>query len=119
MNNSVSVPRVGYSKNVGKKWGPLPFLPLQDCLFHSVNSILTSRMSTPAAGKCPFVHATAASRKNADWWPKQLNLAPLHQHNSKSNPMGNTFDYAEEFKKLDMTALDADLRAVMTDSKEW
>jgi len=54
-----------------------------------------------------------------DWWPNQLNLAILHQHSSKSNPMGEGFNYAEEFKKLDLASLKKDLYALMTDSQEW
>ncbi|MDO9298360.1 catalase/peroxidase HPI [Bradyrhizobium sp.] len=71
-----------------------------------------------SAGKCPVVHTTAA-RANRDWWPNQLNLQVLHQHSALSNPMGEAFDYAEEFKKLDMEALRKDLTALMTDSQEW
>ena len=56
---------------------------------------------------------------NRDWWPNQLNLDILHQHSSKSNPMGNDFNYAEEFKKLDLKALKKDLRELMTQSQEW
>ncbi len=71
-----------------------------------------------SAGKCPVVHTTAA-RANRDWWPNQLNLQVLHQHSPLSNPMGEAFDYAEEFKKLDMEALTKDLHALMTDSQGW
>ena len=71
-----------------------------------------------SAGKCPVVHTTAA-RANRDWWPNQLNLQVLHQHSPLSNPMGEAFDYAEEFKKLDIEALKRDLYALMTDSQEW
>jgi catalase-peroxidase len=71
-----------------------------------------------SAGKCPVAHATAA-RANRDWWPNQLNLQVLHQHSALSNPMGEAFDYAEEFKKLDIEALKKDLYALMTDSQEW
>src|SRR5712671_566690 len=71
-----------------------------------------------SAGKCPVAHATAA-RANRDWWPNQLNLQVLHLHSSLSNPMGEAFDYAEEFKKLDIEALKKDLHALMTDSQEW
>jgi len=71
-----------------------------------------------SAGKCPVVHTTAA-RANRDWWPNQLNLQVLHQHSTLSNPMGEAFDYAEEFKKLDIEALKKDLHALMTDSQEW
>jgi len=75
-------------------------------------------------GKCPVTGKTnpAASgrgRMNRDWWPNQLNLGILHQHSSKSNPMGEKFNYAEEFKKLDLAAVKKDLIALMTDSKDW
>jgi len=68
---------------------------------------------TASAGKCPVVHT------NRDWWPNQLNLQVLHQHSTLSNPMGEAFDYAEEFKKLDYEALKNDLRKLMTDSQDW
>ena len=73
---------------------------------------------------CPFSggarkHAVAGAPTNADWWPNQLNLAMLHQQSSKSDPMGEAFDYAEEFRKLDLDAVIADLRALMTDSQDW
>jgi catalase-peroxidase len=58
-------------------------------------------------------------RSNRDWWPNQLNLKILHQYSSLSNPLGEQFNYAEEFKKLDLAALKADLRALMTDSQDW
>jgi catalase (peroxidase I) len=54
-----------------------------------------------------------------DWWPNQLNLKILHQHSSMSNPMGEAFNYAEEFKKLDLAAVKKDLYALMTDSQDW
>jgi catalase-peroxidase len=72
--------------------------------------------------KCPF-HQNQKSMndgvKNQDWWPKSLNLDILHQHDSKTNPLGENFDYAEEFKKLDLQALKNDLKAFMTDSQDW
>ena len=74
-------------------------------------------MSTEA--KCPFNHKTSSGRANSDWWPNQLNLNVLHQHSSLSDPMGEDFDYAQEFKSLDYTALKKDLEALMTDSQEW
>ena len=74
--------------------------------------------STTSAGKCPVAHAPAA-RANRDWWPNQLNLQVLHQHSALSNPMGEAFNYAEAFKKLDIEALRKDLTALMTDSQEW
>ncbi|KYK23817.1 hydroperoxidase [Thermoplasmatales archaeon SG8-52-4] len=58
-------------------------------------------------------------KSNRDWWPNQLNLRILHQHSQKSNPMGKDFNYAEEFKKLDLISLKKDLYALMTDSQEW
>jgi catalase-peroxidase len=74
-------------------------------------------MSTEA--KCPFNHASGAGRSNRDWWPNQLRLDILHQHSTKSDPMDPDFDYAREFKSLDLTALKKDLEAVMTSSKAW
>jgi len=72
-------------------------------------------------GGCPVVHgATNASMiSNSDWWPNQLNLKILHQNSSLSNPMGEAFDYAEEFKTLDLDAVKKDLTALMTDSQDW
>jgi catalase-peroxidase len=74
--------------------------------------------------KCPFTggmlqHTTAGAKGIGDWWPNQLNLAILHQHSSLSNPMGESFNYAKEFKTLDLDAVIEDLRALMTDSQEW
>ena len=75
--------------------------------------------------KCPFPggagkHALAGGAPtNADWWPNQLNLKILHQHSPLSNPMGEDFNYAEEFKSLDLNAVIKDLNALMTDSQEW
>ena len=74
--------------------------------------------------KCPFAAAhgsrtIAAARSNRDWWPERLNLQILHQHSAKSDPMGEEFDYAAEFGKLDYDALKKDLRALMTDSQDW
>ena len=71
------------------------------------------------AGKCPVMHGATSQHTNRDWWPNQLNLSVLHQHSALSNPMGESFDYAEEFKKLDLEALRKDLHALMTDSQEW
>ena len=75
-------------------------------------------------GRCPVSHGsneqhTNSARSNRDWWPEQINLNILHQHDRKSNPMGENFDYAEEFKKLDYDALKKDLNALMTDSQDW
>lgn len=69
--------------------------------------------------KCPFHHSAGSGTSNRDWWPSQLNLGILHQHSSLSDPMGRDFDYAEEFKSLDLEALKKDLLALMTDSQDW
>jgi catalase-peroxidase len=69
--------------------------------------------------KCPFNHTAGGGTSNRDWWPNQLRLDLLHQHSSRSNPMGEDFDYATEFKSLDFAALKKDLAAVMTDSQDW
>jgi catalase-peroxidase len=74
--------------------------------------------------KCPYAAMHGArtqvgAQSNSDWWPNRLNLQILHQHSAKSNPMGEQFDYAEEFKKLDLAALKKDLYALMTDSQDW
>ncbi|MEB0042596.1 MULTISPECIES: catalase/peroxidase HPI [unclassified Pseudomonas] len=74
-------------------------------------------MSTES--KCPFNQAAGGGTTNRDWWPNQLNLKILHQHSSLSDPMGEGFNYAEEFKSLDLAAVKNDLRALMTDSQEW
>ncbi len=84
-----------------------------------------AEMNEPgAAAGCPFSagarqQAVAGTRKNADWWPNQLNLKILHQHSAQSNPMGEAFDYAKEFKSLDLKAVIKDLQALMTDSQDW
>ena len=74
--------------------------------------------------KCPITGKSGRTTSgrgasNSDWWPNQLKLDILHQHSSKSNPMGPDFNYAKEFKKLDLTALKKDLSALMTDSQDW
>ncbi|MEC2071954.1 catalase/peroxidase HPI [Alkalihalophilus marmarensis] len=75
------------------------------------------------AGKCPFTGESgdkpSRGTKNKDWWPNQLDLNVLHQHDTKTNPLGADFNYAEEFKKLDYDALKKDLLNLMTDSQEW
>eukprot|EP01031_Cornospumella_fuschlensis_P017962 gene17962-21981_t len=72
-----------------------------------------------APSKCPFNHAPSTGTTNRDWWPKHLKVDLLHQHSAKSNPMGGDFNYAEEFKSLDLAALKQDLAALMTDSQDW
>ena len=72
-------------------------------------------------GKCPVMHGgnTAAGHSNMDWWPEALNLDILHQHDRKTDPMGEDFNYREEVKKLDFEALKKDMHALMTDSQAW
>jgi catalase-peroxidase len=74
--------------------------------------------STLPEAKCPFNHGASAPT-NRDWWPNQVNVNILHQHSPKSDPMGKEFNYAQEFKTLDLNAVIKDLHALMTDSQEW
>jgi len=76
---------------------------------------------TTTTGKCPVMHggATALGKSVTEWWPNALNLDILHQHDTKTNPLGKDFNYREALKTLDVEALKADLRALMTDSQEW
>ena len=81
-------------------------------------------MNNETEGKCPVMHGSLTSNSssgtsNKDWWPNQLNLNILHQHDAKSDPMDEGFDYREEFKKLDYEALKKDLNDLMTDSQDW
>ena len=82
-------------------------------------------MSENSASKCPVMHGANAahtatgSMSNQHWWPNQLNLRMLHQNSPASDPMGDDFDYAEEFKTLDYDAVKQDLTALMTDSQDW
>ncbi len=71
------------------------------------------------AAKCPFHGGSTSGTRNRDWWPNRLNLGILRQHSSLSNPMDKDFDYAKEFKSLDLEAVKKDLHAVMTDSQDW
>ncbi|PPQ32972.1 catalase/peroxidase HPI [Rhodopila globiformis] len=81
---------------------------------------MDSNNATPS-GRCPIMHGgvTSAGMSNMDWWPKALNLDILHQHDTKTNPMGTAFNYREEVRKLDVEALKQDLKALMTDSQGW
>lgn len=82
------------------------------------------RNNTESTGKCPVMHGSVTKMgdkgtSNTDWWPNQLNLKILHQNTAASNPLGEDFDYAEEFKKLDLAELKKDLHSLMTDSQDW
>ena len=77
---------------------------------------MDAKTDDKSAGKCPF---SGHGPKNQDWWPNQLDIQILHRHSSLSDPMGETFDYAKEFESLDLDAVIADLKALMTDSQDW
>jgi catalase-peroxidase len=80
--------------------------------------LVKQEQNTSAEAKCPFTGGTRA-HTNRDWWPNQLNIQLLHQNSSLSDPMGEGFDYAKEFKSLDLNAVIKDLHALMTDSQDW
>ncbi|HET7795207.1 MAG TPA: catalase/peroxidase HPI [Rhizobacter sp.] len=79
---------------------------------------MSSEAKCPFSGR-PLQHTAAGVKGNRDWWPEQLNLAILHLHSARSNPMGEQFKYAEAFKTLDLDAVVKDLTALMTDSQDW
>ncbi|MGB0842890.1 MAG: peroxidase family protein, partial [Pseudoalteromonas shioyasakiensis] len=78
-------------------------------------------MSNGKTGQCPVMHGsnTVTAQSNTDWWPNALNFDILHQHDSKTNPYGKDFNYAEAFKSLDLEAVKTDLKNLMTESQEW
>jgi len=79
----------------------------------------TQEQVHPTESKCPVAHGAPRAHTNADWWPNQLDLKVLHQHSPLSDPMGKEFNYAKEFKSLDLNAVVKDLHALMTDSQDW
>jgi catalase-peroxidase len=97
----------------------------QLAIIFNCHNLSFSQSSKEAAmsneGKCPVMHGgnTTTSNTPMAWWPKALNLDILHQHDNKTNPMGQAFNYREEVKKLDVPALKKDLTALMTDSQDW
>jgi catalase-peroxidase len=80
---------------------------------------MANEKAASTEAKCPFPHANGSARSNRDWWPNALNLNILHQHSSLSDPMGEEFNYAQEFQTLDLAAVKKDLTALMTDSQDW
>jgi catalase-peroxidase len=94
---------------------------MENTLANSSGSVSpeTKDKHTTPEGKCPVAHGARRSHTNADWWPNQVNVNILHQHSEKSDPMGQEFNYAEEFKTLDLNAVIKDLNTLMTDSQPW
>ena len=94
---------------------------MENTLANSSGSVVpeAKEKNTATESKCPVAHGARKSYTNVDWWPNQVNLKVLHQHSPLSDPMGKEFNYAEEFKTLDLDAVIKDLHALMTDSQEW
>ncbi|HEY1465055.1 MAG TPA: catalase/peroxidase HPI [Terriglobales bacterium] len=91
---------------------------MENTLASSSGTVSPENQEKNTEAKCPFNHGASAPT-NRDWWPSQVNLKSLHQHSNLSDPMGEEFDYAKEFKSLDLNAVVKDLHALMTDSQDW
>jgi catalase-peroxidase len=91
---------------------------MENTVASSSGTVSPEKEDKSSESKCPFKHG-ASSATNRDWWPNQVSLRVLHQHSPLSNPMGEQFDYAKEFKSLDLNAVVKDLHALMTDSQDW
>jgi catalase-peroxidase len=91
---------------------------MENTIASSSGTVSPERQDKSSESKCPFNHGASAPT-NRDWWPNQVSLKALHQHSDLSDPMGKDFDYAKEFKSLDLNAVIKDLHALMTDSQEW
>ncbi len=94
---------------------------MENTLASSSGSVVpeAKEKNTVTESKCPVAHGVRKSHANVDWWPNQVNLKVLHQHSPLSDPMGREFNYAKEFKTLNLNAVIKDLHALMTDSQEW
>jgi catalase-peroxidase len=92
---------------------------MENTLASSSGTVVPEVKDKHTESKCPVAHGVRASYTNVDWWPNQVNVNILHQHSPKSDPMGKGFNYAKEFKTLDLKAVIKDLHALMTDSQEW
>ncbi|MGO9539335.1 MAG: catalase-peroxidase, partial [Terriglobales bacterium] len=94
---------------------------MENTLATSSGSVVpeAKQQTTATESKCPVAHGARQSYSNADWWPNQLNLKVLHQHSALSDPMDKKFNYAKEFKSLDLNAVIKDLNTLMTDSQDW
>src|SRR5689334_4878763 len=95
-----------------------PGMAVSDGAHIEGRKIMDAKTDDQNAGKCPFSGGNRG-HKNRDWWPNQLDLQALHSQLTLSDPMGGSFDYAKEFKSLDLNAVIKDLHALMTDSQEW
>src|SRR6201996_7679186 len=92
---------------------------MENTVASSSGTVSPEREDKSSESKCPVAHGGSRSFTNRDWWPNQVNLRVLHQHSDLSDPMGEEFDYAKEFKTLDLNAVIKDLHALMTDSQPW
>ncbi len=94
---------------------------MENTLANSSGSVVpeTKDKHTVPESRCPVMHGARPAQSNADWWPNQVNVNSLHQHSALSDPMGKEFNYAEEFKTLDLHAVVKDLHTLMTDSQDW
>jgi catalase-peroxidase len=92
---------------------------MENTVASSSGTVSPEREDKSSESKCPVAHGGGRPFTNRDWWPNQVNLRVLHQHSDLSNPMGEEFDYAKEFKTLDLNAVIKDLHALMTDSQDW
>jgi catalase-peroxidase len=92
---------------------------MENTVASSSGTVSPEREDKSSESKCPVAHGGSRSFTNRDWWPSQVNLRVLHQHSDLSDPMGDEFDYAKEFKTLDLNAVIKDLHALMTDSQDW
>lgn len=92
---------------------------MENTVASSSGSVSPEREDKSSESKCPVAHGGKRSHTNRDWWPHQVDLRVLHQHSELSDPMGEEFDYAKEFKTLDLNAVVKDLHALMTDSQDW
>ena len=132
MNEQCTCPRRGKNdrhETGGKAWStegiPCPLLmPLALAAALCLSACTTEKGASPEPGTCPVTgmsraRTTGGGTSNRDWWPNQLNLDILHQNSAKGNPMGQDFNYAEAFNKLDLVAVKKDLAKLMTDSQAW
>ncbi len=92
---------------------------MENTVASSSGTVSPEREDKSSESKCPVAHGGSRSYTNRDWWPSQVNLRVLHQHSDLSDPMGKDFDYAKEFKTLDLNAVIKDLHTLMTDSQDW